>query len=111
MSPQTQPDHAEQITLAATADAPSRERPADPRKMPLSISEAYTAVLRIQRGVRQMTFAQFHGALKKTIGADEDYSRRVWPSFRDNPTGWLECRQPQTQAIELIELILDITKD
>ena len=65
---------------------------------------------RLRDGAARMTRQQFRNCLKRAIGADADYADNVWISFENNPAAFLAHRNPESQSIELIRVILEITK-
>lgn len=57
-----------------------------------------------------MTRQQFADTLMRTIRADADYSNHVWVDFQNNPAAFLAHRCPQSQSIELIRILMELTK-
>lgn len=76
--------------------------------------EEITAALklchRLRNGAARMTKAQFNAAMHKAIGADADYCAGVRVHFQNNPAAFLAHRTPQSQSIELLRVLLEITQ-
>lgn len=71
-----------------------------------SSSDLLAALHLIWDGTERVTRAEFRAALKQSIGADSDYADLCYTRFKDNPAGYLTSRQPQSQSIALLDLIL-----
>jgi hypothetical protein len=75
------------------------------------IESALALCHRLRDGASRMTRQQFRNCLSRAIGADKDYADGVWISFQDNPAFFLAHRNPQSQSLELLRVILKITAD
>lgn len=65
---------------------------------------------RLRNGAARMTRAQFNQAMHKAIGAAPDYCDNVRVAFQNNPAAFLAHRNPQSQSVELLRTLLEITQ-
>jgi hypothetical protein len=74
------------------------------------IADALKLCHRLRNGAARMTKEQFNAAMHKAIGADPAYCQGVRVNFQNNPAAFLAHRTPQIQSIELLRVLLDITR-
>lgn len=66
---------------------------------------------RLRNGAARMTKQEFRNCLKRAIRANKEYADGVRVHFQDNPAAFLAHRSPQSQSVELLKVILEITKN
>ncbi len=74
------------------------------------IESALSLCHRLQSGAAKMSREQFRASLRLSIGASKEYADGVYITFKDSPSSYLASRNPQSQSLDLIRIILDLTK-
>jgi hypothetical protein len=75
------------------------------------INAALKLCHRLRNGAARMTKDQFRDCLARAFGVrDNAYADNVRVHFQDNPAAFLAHRTPQTQSIELLRVLLEITQ-
>lgn len=76
----------------------------------VSVTDAFAAAHRLHRGSRAMTFEAFREGMLKAGSPAKDLLQS-YQHFKSNPAGWLAEIQPQTCAVEMVELALELSKE
>lgn len=72
----------------------------------ISLDQALTFCHLLRDRTDQISEKQFHECLYRAIRCDRSYANNVYIQFKNNPAAFLAHRQPQTQSVELLKLIL-----
>lgn len=76
-----------------------------------AVGDAFKLCHRLRNGAARMTKEQFRDCLARALGVkDHEYADKVRVYFQDNPAAFLAHRTPQTQSIELLRVLLEITQ-
>ncbi len=76
----------------------------------VSAKDALALCVRIRDATAKMTFDLFSSAMGQAIDSDRESTAERFLQFKDNPALFLAYRNPSSQAIELLKIILELAK-